>query len=315
MARILTNSTAYTGLEAGARIAGNSGLDIVEAMVREVESDPEVHSVGLGSWPNMAGVLELDASIMNGTTLEAGSVCALKGFLHPISIAREVMVRLPHVMLAGDGAERFARESGAETADLLTKTAVDEYHAWIRRNVPVEVREQWPDTDLAPYATSSLDPEKTGGTTCVLVLDDAGNISAGVSTSGWAWKYPGRIGDSPVIGAGCYADTRYGAVGCIGTGEMAIRTATARSVVLYMKMGMSVEEACREAATDYGDLEGGIIRSVIIHAMDRNGEECVLSVGTGTGNGSGTGAKYYAWNDYSSEFEERFSESVGIRKR
>ena len=306
MAHIIANATARPGLDAAATTAGTCGLDLIEAIIREVEAEPEVHSVGRGGWPNMAGVVELDASIMNGATLEAGSVCALEGYLHPISIAREVMDRLPHVMLAGSGACRFAREIGAESAELLTEDAAIAYRDWIARHVPEELRKGWPDVDLSPYAKRALDPDKIHGTTCALVRDDFGNLACGVSTSGWAWKYPGRIGDSPIIGAGCYADNRYGAVGCIGTGEMAIRASTARSVILYMKQGMTVYEACHEAAGDYRDLSGGVLRSVTIHAMDAAGTPYVLTVG------SDTQTVYYEWDDSHNRFESRLSESVSL---
>lgn len=299
MASIVGNSTAWPGLETGTGMHGKPALDIVEAMIRDIEAEPKVHSVGRGSWPNMAGVLELDASIMYGRTLEAGAVCAMKRYLHPISVARQVMARLPHVMLAGEGAERFAEEIGAETAELLTEETDAAYRRWVAEHVPEALRERWPEVNLSEYAREALDPERVGGTTCVLVKDDSGDIAAGVSTSGWAWKYPGRVGDSPIIGAGCYADNRYGAVGCIGTGEMAIRTATARSVVLYIKQGMGVREACYEAARDYGDLSGGVLRGVMIHALDRDGGHFVLSAGYGKSR------PYYLWNEERGAFEER----------
>jgi L-asparaginase / beta-aspartyl-peptidase len=306
MPYIIANSTAWPALERGAALVSSPGLDIAEAMIRDIEAEPEVHSVGLGSWPNMAGVLELDASIMHGATLEAGAVCAMKGFLHPISVAREVMKRLPHVLLAGEGAERFAAEIGAERAELLTDTAREAYAKWMDANVPPSLRERWPDVRLADYAYSALDPERVGGTTCILVKDDRGDIVCGVSTSGWAWKYPGRIGDSPIIGAGCYADNRYGAVGCIGTGEMSIRAGTARSVVLYMKQGLSVRDACFEAADDFRSLRGGFRKSVIIHAMDRDGDHFVLSVGHTEPDA------YYEWNPAAGAFEERRSTPVPL---
>lgn len=309
MASIIGNATIWPGLKRGGEVAGGSALDIVEQMIRPVEAEPSVHSVGLGAWPNMAGELELDASIMNGRTLEAGAVAAVRGYRHPISIARKVMERLPHVFLVGAGAERFAAEIGAETGELMTDDSRAGFDRWVADTVPVSLRDSWPEVNLAEYAWGALDPERAGGTTCVLVRDDSGDIAAGVSTSGWAWKYPGRVGDSPVIGAGCYADNRYGAVGCIGTGEMAIRTATARSVVLYMKLGMSVEAACREAAADYGDLSGGFLRRVIIHAIDARGDHYVLAAG------SDRGEIYYAWDPEAKRFEELESDYLPLGAR
>ncbi len=311
MAIIVANSEAWPGIRTASSLMEKRapGLDIIEASIREIEAEPRVHSVGRGGWPNMAGEVELDASIMNGDTLATGAVAALKGYLYPISIARMVMERLPHVFLVGEGAARFARECGAETAELLTEDSKRGYREWIEENVASDDRKKWPDVDLASYARKAMDPEQIGGTTCVLVQDQSGTISVGVSTSGWSWKYPGRVGDSPIIGAGCYADTRYGGAACIGTGEMAIRTSTSRSVVLYMKMGMSVSEACREAAEDYCALSGGVIRRVVIHAIDNVGNHTVLSAASG----KETERSYYLWSPEIGTFEEYTSETFVIR--
>jgi L-asparaginase len=128
-----------------------------------------------------------------------------------------------------------------------------------------------------------------GDTTVFLALDATGNICSGTSTSGWGWKYPGRLGDSPIVGAGSYADTRYGAAACTGAGEMTIRCCTARSIVLYMKAGASVAEAVYAAAEDMRELKGGLISRVTIHAIDRNGDHKVVAV-----NGSRDN-KYWIW--------------------
>ena len=164
------------------------------------------------------------------------------------------MERLPHVFLAGEGAARFAAECGAESGDLLTDESRQEWQAWIEKNVPEAQLRRWPDVPLAEWARLTVDPIKAQaqihGTTITLVKDRAGDIGAGVSTCGWAFKYPGRLGDSPVIGAGCYADNRYGAAACMGQGELTIRAGTARAVVLYLKMGLSLQAACHEALDD-----------------------------------------------------------------
>lgn len=305
MSVVLTNAEAWPALEVGASAATSAkALDIVEKMIREVEAEPRVHSVGLGAWPNMIGELELDASIMDGRSLETGAVGALRGYLHPISVARAVMERLPHVFLVGAGASRFAGEIDAEAAELLTDTARKGYEEWIERHVEPELRDVWPVDRIAAYARRALDPEKAGGTTCVLSVDASDSIAAGVSTSGWAWKYPGRIGDSPIIGAGCYADNRYGAVGCIGTGEMAIRASTARSVILYMKQGLTVREACLEAGNDLGDLSGGVLRRVAIHAIDAKGDHFVVNVG------ASSPTPYYWWTE--GRFEKLESDFMSL---
>ncbi len=129
----------------------------------------------------------------------------------------------------------------------------------------------WPDVPLIEWARQSADPETAHGTTIALVKDVSGEIGGGVSTCGWAYKYPGRLGDSPIIGAGVYADSRYGAAGCTGMGELTIRTGTARAVVLYMKMGLSVEAACREAVADLRSAERRFKGGVTIHAIDADG--------------------------------------------
>lgn len=278
---ILANSAGEVGMPAAAAALrdGWLALDVVEAGVRPVESDPSVRSVGVGGWPNLLGQVELDAAIMDGRTLAAGAVGALRGFLHPISVARQVMAQLPHVFLVGEGAARFAAEIGAETGPTLTVEAEAEWRAWLDRRVPPTELARWPDVDLAPWARLTADPEKAGGTVTFLVRDAAGNLASGVSTCGWAMKYPGRLGDSPVIGAGSYADNRAGAAACTGHGELAIRAGTAHSIVLYIKTGMTVEEACYAAADDVRRLARPFPSAITLHAIDAAGRPFVLALG------------------------------------
>ena len=221
---VLTNDEGQIGL--GAAIAalarGHTGLDAIEAGIRVVEADPAVRSVGRGGAPNILGQMECDASIMDGATLRAGAVGALQGYLHAISVARQVMEQLPHVMLVGDGAARFAREIGAAEAEMLTPQAHQDYYAWLRQHLPPEVRENLAAAPLAPYTWPEAAAQNIArGTTTWLAIDAQGNLAGGVSTSGWAYKYPGRLGDSPIIGAGLYVDNRYGGCACTHTGEMA----------------------------------------------------------------------------------------------
>ncbi len=280
MRLVLANSEGGVGIAAAvdALRRGQPALDAVEQGIRPVEMDPQVRSVGVGGWPNLLGQIELDAAIMDGRNLRAGAVGALQGFLHPISVARQVMEQLPHVLLVGDGAARFALECGAERGETLTEESRAGWQAWLHKHVPPDVQAKWPDVPLAEWARLSADPERAGGTTTFLVKDSAGDIAAGVSTCGWAQKYPGRLGDSPIIGAGSYADNRYGAAVCTGMGEMAMRTGTARAVVLYMKMGMSVEEACLEAMQELLDLKAStIIGHVTIHAIGIQGTSYVVT--------------------------------------
>jgi L-asparaginase / beta-aspartyl-peptidase len=249
---LVGSDNARVGFADGMRILRRDGraLDAVEATIRRVEANPADHSVGLGGLPNITGEVELDASVMDGRTLEAGAVCAVRGYPHVISLARQVMARLPHVLVAGTGAERLARELGMPKKKLLTAPARGTY----ARKVTGRLGRQGRLIDRVRAATR--DPEIAAstkdyfGTVNVIAIDRRGDIASGVSTSGWAWKYPGRVGDSPIIGAGNYADNRYGACACTGYGEMAIRSSTAHSVVLYMKVGRSLERAAREAMTD-----------------------------------------------------------------
>ncbi len=251
---------------------GGTALDAVETAVRLVESNPDDHTVGLGGLPNLLGEVELDASIMDGRTLRAGAVGSLRGYEHPISVARKVMEELPHVLIVGAGAERFAAEMGFVRRDLLTPEAERIWRQRLEEEIPPErVGELRYRQRMRELARLAADPERASETVNVLARDTHGDIACGVSTSGWAWKYPGRLGDSPIIGAGGYADNRYGAAACTGRGEMAICLSTARSVVLYMKLGMSVEEACVEAMNDFRALQDPYAGGISIRAMDRDG--------------------------------------------
>lgn len=259
--------------------SGHTALDAIEAGIRVVELDPAVRSAGFGGAPNILGVMECDASIMCGATLRTGAVGALRDYFHAISVARQVMERTPHVMLAGDGATRFAAEIGERKGELLSDEAKADYENWIRAHVPAALLDAWPRVPLSPAVSPSAHSETAKGTTCFLARAQDRNWGGGVSTSGWSYKYPGRLGDSPVIGAGLYVDNRYGAAACTHTGEMTIRAGTARAVIAYLKRGASAEEACREALDDLRFLKGGYLGPVIVHVMDREGTPFVASVG------------------------------------
>lgn len=251
---------------------GGTALDAVEAAIRTVESNPDDHTVGLGGLPNLLGNVELDASIMDGRTLRAGAVGSLQGYEHPISVTRKVMEELPHVLIVGEGAGRFAAEMGFEKRGLLTPEAERIWRERLTQEIPPEWAGMLRYRDrMRELVRAATDPERANETVNVMVLDGHGDIACGVSTSGWAWKYPGRLGDSPIIGAGGYADNRYGAATCTGRGEMAICLSTARSVVLYMKMGLSVEEACVEAIHDLRALQDPYASGLHVRAIDRHG--------------------------------------------
>jgi beta-aspartyl-peptidase (threonine type) len=238
--------------------SGGSALDAVELACRIVEDDPDDHSVGYGGLPNVLGEVELDASIMDGATLRAGAVAAVQGYGRTITLARKVMDETPHVLVVARGAERLAAEIGERPQEQRTEEAL---RRW---------RERFSERGLTPGESGDLRivartltrplnlQDKlvkaarvdTLGTVNFLALDVRGNLASAVSTSGLGWKYPGRVGDSPLIGSGNYCDNRYGGAACTGMGELAIRVATARSLVLYLKCGMTLVEAGRETLRD-----------------------------------------------------------------
>jgi isoaspartyl peptidase/L-asparaginase-like protein (Ntn-hydrolase superfamily) len=256
---MIASERGEVGLAAGVDLlrAGASALDAVEAAVRLVEADEENHTVGVGGVPNLVGDVELDASIMDGATRHAGAVAAVTGFPHPISIARAVCERLPqHLLLVGAGAERFADEAGIERGPTLTDAARQRWRdglsavgidAAVSRFGPGEraYREQMLDR-LAAMGV----PDGPWDTVNVLALDASGNLAVGVSTSGYPWKYPGRISDSAIIGAGNYCDNRIGGAACTGRGELAIRGTTARSVLYALAAGGDPAKACAEALAE-----------------------------------------------------------------
>lgn len=221
---------------------GGSALDAVEAACRVVEDNLDDHSVGTGGFPNSDGMVELDASLMEGTTRRAGAVAALKDHPYPISVARAILERLPrHLLLVGEGAATFAAAQGFETRELLTEAAAE---AFRQKKFTLSGEE---------YAFDGTDVRRspeTYGTVNFLAQDAEGRIASGVTTSGWAFKAPGRVGDSPLIGAGNYCDDRFGACACTGLGEWSIRASTARTVVLAMQLGMSLDDACVFAFRD-----------------------------------------------------------------
>ncbi|MBK8903018.1 MAG: N(4)-(beta-N-acetylglucosaminyl)-L-asparaginase [Anaerolineaceae bacterium] len=278
---VVASSNGRIGINAATEILrqGGTAVDAVEAGIRLVEANPEDHSVGYNGYPNILGEVELDASMMNGRTLESGAVGALKGYVHAITLARQVMERLPHVLLVGDGASRFAAEMGhVPQPEMLQPETRTVWANCLRANMSdSDIEAIGERTDLARWVELATDPERTKGTVNFIAQDKNGNICTGVSTSGWAWKYPGRLGDSPIIGAGNYADNRYGAAACTGMGEMAIRASTAHSLVFYLKMGLSLAEASERAMADLRDLGGRYISVMNLVAIDKEGNHAGYS--------------------------------------
>ncbi|MCX6019643.1 MAG: isoaspartyl peptidase/L-asparaginase [Chloroflexi bacterium] len=238
---------------------GASADDVAEKVARDVEDDADEHSVGFSGLPNVLGVVELDASFMEGRNRRAGAVAGVRNFRNPIVLARAVMERTPHVLLVGAGAERFGDEIGAERKEMLTEAA---RNIWIERMHKIGLSDfdiQALQNPLAPQAAlidivqRAFNMRDGSDTMNVFVRDASGHIVTAVTTSGVAWKYPGRAGDSPIIGAGNYADDRYGAAACMGLGEIAIRVGASARGVHNLRFGMSMDEAgadvCREMSS------------------------------------------------------------------
>jgi beta-aspartyl-peptidase (threonine type) len=260
---IVASGNGASALPAGMRILnrGGSALDAVEACAKIIEADTTDTSVGRGGKPNVLGEVELDASIVDGTTHRTGAVAALKGYLHPISVARAVMERTPHVFIVGDGAARLAREIGAQRTQNLTPST---RKLWVERlrsvgETPSTVRRR---AKLLPVVRRTIREER--GTVNFLALDRRGRIASAVTTSGWAYKYPGRVGDSPVVGAGNYCDSRHGAAACTGYGELAIRNVTAKTAVDRLATGMPPEMVARAAIADANELEDAAFNIVVL---------------------------------------------------
>ncbi|MEM2443039.1 MAG: N(4)-(beta-N-acetylglucosaminyl)-L-asparaginase [Candidatus Bathyarchaeia archaeon] len=237
---IATWSFGLKAAEAGMSIlrAGGSALDAVEEAVKVVENDLTIRSVGLGGYPNMLGEVELDASIMDGSTLRAGAVAAVKNVKNPISLARKVMELTPHIMLAGDGAYMFARILGLEYRMPLQPEAEKAWKEYIER-----IMHSRPRKGTLDFWAKYLHERRTHDTIGVVAIDEGGNIAAGCSTSGLAFKMPGRVGDSPIIGSGIYADNLAGGASATGLGENIMRFCITRMVVEYMHRGLSAQEA------------------------------------------------------------------------
>ena len=224
----LNANRAALGLLASSAPA--SALDAVEAGCRVVELDCPDMTVGLGSRPDRDGFVTLDASIMSDDG-RAGCVAFVRGVAHPISLARMVMERTPHVLLVGAGAEQFARESGVEvTAPARTPKADAEWRAWLKE------RDYKPVINIENHDTISM-----------LVLDAGGRMAAGSTTSGLAYKMHGRVGDSPIVGAGIFVDAPIGGAICTGLGETVLRTLGAHLAVEAMRAGATPQQACETA--------------------------------------------------------------------
>jgi isoaspartyl peptidase/L-asparaginase-like protein (Ntn-hydrolase superfamily) len=263
---MIGSERSEVGLPAGIEILarGGSALDAVEAAMRLCEDNPADHYVGTGGLPNARGEVELDASVMIGSSRAFGAVAGLRGYPNPISVARAVLERLPqHSLLVGDGAATFAADCGFTTAELLTPEAEKLWRETLLQasDESVEGENTAAQSGDLAYKRAALDLVKRmaphdgpWGTINIIALDAHGEMCVGVSTSGYPWKYPGRVGDSAIPGAGNYCDIRAGAAACTGRGELSMRSGTARRVVDLLAAGENPPDACRAALADADSL-------------------------------------------------------------
>lgn len=229
---------------------GGALLDAIEKAANVTELDPEDMSVGYGGLPDEDGIVTLDASFMDGKTHNCGSVAAIERIKTPSSVARLVMERTDHIHLVAEGALRFARAHGFKEENLLTDRA---RKVWLRWKENLSDKDDWFPPEDGDYGLE----ERTTGTINILGFDSNGDLAGCTTTSGLFGKIRGRIGDSPIIGAGLYVDNEVGAAGATGRGEEVIRMCGSFYVVANMRAGMSPQEACEAACKKIIDVNGG----------------------------------------------------------
>ena len=258
---IISSANGVHALDKGMDILKKGGdtLDAVVATVTVVEDDPNDDSVGYGGLPNEEGEVELDASVMHGPTRRAGSVASVRRIKNVSRLAKTVMEKTNHVMIVGDGARRFAVAEGFEEVNLLTEHSRKIWLAWKAASSmnwrPGIDSPEWKehisaifdgDEKQIAYAERVIAHPPTGTIPCMAV-DANGDISATTTTSGLSWKIPGRVGDSPIIGAGCCVDNEVGAAGSTGKGEENIKISGGHTIIDMMRQGKSPADACLEA--------------------------------------------------------------------
>jgi isoaspartyl peptidase/L-asparaginase-like protein (Ntn-hydrolase superfamily) len=231
---------------------GKPALDSAIAGAQAVEDDPKVHSVGYGGLPNAIGTVQLDACVMDGATLACGAVAGLENIRHPAALARRVMEKTPHLLLVGEGARLFGVQQGFPLESLNTPESLAAWEKGRARKVkgtrptPPKDRQEKPPTD-GEEESAAGEPPFSHDTVTVLALDQKGSLGGVCSTSGLAHKLPGRVGDSPLIGAGLYVDNTAGSAGATGQGEEIIRIGGSLLVVEAIRAGKSAQQACEWA--------------------------------------------------------------------
>ena len=240
-------------------------VDAVEKGVMVTENDPNNATVGIGGFPDRDGNVTLDACIMDEND-NAGSVAFLQNFKNPISVARKVMDDTPHVMLVGEGAKKFALSKGFKEENLLTESSEKAWKNWLKN------QDYEPEINIENHDTIGM-----------VALDENGNLSGACTTSGAAWKMHGRVGDSPIIGAGLFVDNEIGAATATGLGEFVIKICGSHMIVELMRQGFSPQEACEQAVNrivkkypnNYKNLQVGFL------ALNKQGEYGAYSIHKG----------------------------------
>src|ERR1700735_5193330 len=290
---IVSSANGFEHLDGGMAIlkSGGDTLDAALAVVTKVEDDPNDDSVGYGGVASGGGVVELDASVMHGPTRRAGAVASIQKIKNPSLVAKTVMEKTKHVFIVGAGAERFAVDEGFKTMDLLTDRSRIAWLAW-KASSSANWRPGLDSPDWKEKLAQLLDtPEKMAwrehiedvvmhpptGTINCLAVDAKGDISGTTTTSGLAWKIAGRVGDSPVIGAGLFVDNDIGAAGSTGQGEENIKISGGHTIVEMMRKGMSPTDACLEAlhrvARNYKPFPDRLKQFHIqFYALNKNGD-------------------------------------------